>query len=65
MPLSNKIPLIAGNWKMFMTIPEAIDLVNGILSEHLNLKGSEVVVFPPFTALRDVIKLAADTPIQV
>lgn len=65
MPLSNKIPLIAGNWKMFMTIPEAIDLVNGILSEHLNLKGSEVVVLPPFTALRDVIKLAADTPLQV
>lgn len=65
MPLSNKIPLIAGNWKMFMTIPEAIDLVNGILSEHLNLQGSEVVVLPPFTALRDVIKLAADTPLQV
>ena len=25
-----RVPLIAGNWKMNMTIPEAVELVNGI-----------------------------------
>ena len=49
-------PLIAGNWKMHMTHLEAIGLVQKLvfsLSEK-ELDDAEVVVLPPFTALRSV-----------
>jgi triosephosphate isomerase (TIM) len=55
MALSNNIPFIAGNWKMFKTNPEAVDLVSDLIngSEGL-LDGAEMVVIPPFTALYSV-----------
>ena len=49
-------PLIAGNWKLQMTHLEAIRLVQKVafsLSEA-QLDAAEVVVLPPFTALRSV-----------
>lgn len=48
--------LIAGNWKMFKTHLEALALVQGLgheLAEH-DFTRVEVVVCPPFTALRTV-----------
>ena len=48
-------PLIAGNWKMYKTVPQAVALVDAILS---GLKtDTEVVVAPPFTALHAVAAL--------
>lgn len=53
--------LIAGNWKMYKTIPEAIKLV-AQLREKLGknpLRKTKVAVFPPYTALgavREVLK---------
>src|SRR5262245_26050585 len=50
-------PLIAGNWKMYKTLPEALALV-GALRDDLG-KGPvshEVLVAPPFTALQAVAK---------
>ena len=44
-------PIIAGNWKMHMTVPEAAELVKGILPSCSGKSGVEVVVAPPFTAL--------------
>src|ERR671932_898372 len=49
-------PLIAGNWKMHLTHLEAIGLVQKLvfsLAEQV-LDDAEVVVLPPFTALRSV-----------
>jgi triosephosphate isomerase (TIM) len=49
-------PLIAGNWKMHLTHLEAIGLVQKLvfsLSEQV-LDAAEMVVLPPFTALRSV-----------
>ena len=46
-------PLIAGNWKMNKTVPEALELVK----ELVQLTGGaypEVVVLPPFTAIEAV-----------
>ncbi|MBM7808581.1 triosephosphate isomerase [Geodermatophilus bullaregiensis] len=49
-------PLIAGNWKMHMTHLEAIGLVQKLVFSltEKQLDGAEVVVLPPFTALRSV-----------
>jgi triosephosphate isomerase len=52
----NRRPLMAGNWKMNLTHLEAIALVQKLafsLTEP-QLEAVEVVVLPPFTALRSV-----------
>src|SRR5262245_32999826 len=58
--------LIAGNWKMYKTLPEALALV-GVLRDDLG-KGPvshEVVVAPPFTALRGVSEALLGSGIAV
>ena len=60
-------PLIAGNWKMHLTHLEAIGLVQKLafsLSEE-QLDAAEVVVLPPFTALRSVQTLVAGDDLEI
>lgn len=47
-------PVIAGNWKMHMSVPEALELIGGLLPSCSGKKDVEVVVAPPFTALHAV-----------
>ncbi len=62
-----RIPVIAGNWKLFKTIAESVALVQQLKPLVANVKGVEIVVAPVFTALSRVsdaigasgIKLAA------
>jgi triosephosphate isomerase len=51
-----RMPLVAGNWKMNLNHLEAIALVQKIAFDlkPKELEGVEVVVLPPFTALRSV-----------
>jgi len=54
--VSDRTPIIAGNWKMHRDHLEAIQLVQK-LAYHLqedDYEGQEVVVCPPFVALRSV-----------
>lgn len=46
--------IIAGNWKMNKTIPEAIELVNGLMRELADIENIDIVVAPPFTALSEI-----------
>jgi triosephosphate isomerase len=48
--------IIAGNWKMYKTIVEAIELANGIKRELFNLSNQDmdIVLCPAFTALSEV-----------
>ncbi|MEG6566970.1 triose-phosphate isomerase [Thermoanaerobacterium saccharolyticum] len=48
-------PIIAGNWKMYMTPSEAVNLVNE-LKPLVSGAEAEVVVIPPFVDLVDVKK---------
>lgn len=59
-----RTPLIAGNWKMHLTINEAIELVKTI---HYELKYSEteIVVAPPFTAINKIAELLKESFIGV
>lgn len=47
-------PIIAGNWKMNCTIPEALELVKRLKVMISDVKGLEIVIAPPFTALSPV-----------
>lgn len=51
--------VIAGNWKLFKTNPEAQQLANQIKIKATDIKHTEIILCPPFTALtvvRDIIK---------
>jgi len=65
MVASPKPPLIAGNWKMHMTLPEARDLVAAILQALPGLGGTRLLLLPPFTALAEVAELVGGTNVEV
>ena len=56
---------VAGNWKMFTTLPEAAALVKALRTKLVNIKNVQVAVFPPATNLTTVIDLLKNTAIQV
>lgn len=58
-----RIPLIAGNWKMYKTVGEATTLVRDLLAGLGELSDREAIVCPPFTALSAVAALVADSPL--
>jgi triosephosphate isomerase (TIM) len=60
-PREGRRPMIAGNWKMHLTHLEAIGLVQKLAFSltEAQLDAAEVVVVPPFTALRSVQTLVA------
>lgn len=60
-----RTPLIAGNWKMFKTVPEALELVEGLLNGLGNASDREVLVCPPYTALYAVGARLNGTAIQL
>jgi triosephosphate isomerase len=52
-----RIPIIAGNWKSYKTVAEAIDLVRELRRGLIDAEGVEVVLCPPFVALAPVAEL--------
>ena len=58
-------PLIAGNWKMYKTIPEAINLVNIIKAGVHKVTDCDIVICPPFTALAAVSEALDETNIDL
>ncbi|MEO8429056.1 MAG: triose-phosphate isomerase [Verrucomicrobiota bacterium] len=57
--------IIAGNWKMNKTAAEALDLVQGLKRELASIKEVDIIVCPPFTALREVSKAILDSNIRL
>ncbi|MBU1998051.1 MAG: triose-phosphate isomerase, partial [Candidatus Omnitrophica bacterium] len=56
--------IIAGNWKMYKTIPEAIELVNGLKRSLYDLD-LDIVVCPAYTALSEVAEVIAESDIKL
>ncbi len=52
-----RTPLIAGNWKMYKTNQEAVELVRELLRLLDGTQDAEIAVCPPFTALSEVSRL--------
>ena len=58
--------IIAGNWKMNKGVAsDAVDLAKGILAEVGSVTAVDVVLCPPFTALRAVADAVAGTNVTV
>ncbi len=61
-------PLIAGNWKMHKTLPEARELVAALrtgLETTPAAGGADVLICPPFTLLFPMAKAVAGSAIQM
>jgi triosephosphate isomerase (TIM) len=57
-------PLLAGNWKMYKTVPEAVALAQAIRAGiALPLADRDVLVAPPFTALTAVAGALRGSPV--
>ncbi len=55
--------IIAGNWKMNKTSFEAVELINSLKRELVDVTAVDMIVCPPFTALTEVCDLLVDTNI--
>ncbi len=58
-------PLIAGNWKMYTTIQEGVELVIRLRELLRGMDAVEVVIAPPFTSIYHLHFLVADSPIKL
>ena len=56
-------PMMAGNWKMNKTVPEAQEYTAGLLPRAADAKGVDVAVFVPFTCLHEVARMAENSAV--
>ena len=59
--MGNRIPLIAGNWKMFKTASEAVETAGQLVDLVADTTGVDIMIAPAFTALDPVSKVVADS----
>jgi triosephosphate isomerase len=62
---TSRTPIIAGNWKMNTTLPEAEELARAIRAQAENVRGVEVVLCPPFISLAAVAEAVRGSSIKV
>ena len=55
--------LLAGNWKMNLSLKEAVALVTGLKREVSGITDVEIVVCPPFTLLSTIKEIITGTNI--
>ncbi len=58
-------PIIAGNWKMYKTIKEALELVNGLKRELYEITDMDIIVCPPYTALATISEMLYESNIAL
>ena len=58
-------PIIAGNWKMNLSLKESVDLVTGLKRELSGVTDVEIAVCPPFVYLQAVKEVIAGTNIAL
>jgi triosephosphate isomerase len=53
--MSERAPMIAGNWKMHKTIAQAEEFIQALLPRVSSVDGVDVAICPPFTALQAMV----------
>jgi triosephosphate isomerase (TIM) len=62
---SMRRPVIAGNWKMYKAIAEAVAFIDSLKPRVADVDLCEIVIAPPFTSLSAAAKAAAGSNIHV
>ncbi len=60
-----RTPFIAGNWKMYKTVAEAVKYVKELRGLVKDLEGVEIVLAPPFTALHAAAEAARNSNVGI
>jgi len=60
-----RTPLIAGNWKMFKTVAEAVVFAKELRSLVKDISGVDIIVAPPFTAIHAVAEALRNANVAV
>jgi triosephosphate isomerase len=60
-----RVPIIAGNWKMYKTAREAAEVIRALRGLLADVTGVEVVICPPFTALAAALEAASGSGIAI
>jgi triosephosphate isomerase len=60
-----RVPFIAGNWKMFKTVQEAVFFAKELRSIVKDVTSVEIVVGPPFTAIHPVAEALRSSNVAV
>ena len=60
-----RTPLIAGNWKMYKTVADAVKYVKELRGMVKDIGGVEIVVAPPFPALHAAAEAARNSNIAI
>jgi triosephosphate isomerase len=60
-----RIPLIAGNWKMYKTIAEAEEFISALLPKVAHVDGVQIGVCAPFLALQALVDSARGSRVEV
>jgi triosephosphate isomerase (TIM) len=63
--MSNRTPLIAGNWKMFKTCPEAVAEAKRLVAAVQGLTDRQAMIAPTFTALAPVHEVLKGSSISL
>ncbi|HEY1519133.1 MAG TPA: triose-phosphate isomerase [Solirubrobacteraceae bacterium] len=63
--MSERTPVIAGNWKMNKTVAEAEEFIAALLPRVSSIQGVEIGVCPPFTALQAMVDSARGSRVEV
>ena len=62
---TGRVPLIAGNWKMYKTVSEAEAFIAALLPRVSSVQGVDVGVCPPYLALQAMVDSARGSRVQV
>jgi triosephosphate isomerase (TIM) len=60
-----RVPLVAGNWKMYKTERQAEELIQALLPRVSALDGVEIAICVPFTDLHAMVDSARGSPVEV
>jgi triosephosphate isomerase len=61
----SRVPLVAGNWKMYKTVADAELYIQALLPRVAGLEGVEIAICTPFTALAAMVDSARGSRVAV
>ncbi len=63
--MTTRRPMIAGNWKMYKTCPEAEQTAGELIQKLKGASDLDIMIAPPATALTVVSRIIRDTPVDL
>ena len=63
--MSDRTPIIAGNWKMYKTNSEATEFLDEFMGLVADVDGVEIVLCPAFTSLIEVMRIVSGSNVRI